>query len=243
VEMWILLLVIIAGLAVLAGLVGWANNGAQWGNRLANWVDGLSRFMCRFYHGLPADTLQLPEGPCIVISNHISGLDPFLLIAATHRPLRFIIAREEYQRFGLTWLFKAAGCIPVDRKGRVESAFREALRQLALGEAVALFPHGKIHLDGESYRPLKRGVFRLAELAQVPVVCARLSGVRAQGTVLFSVLLPSAANVEQLESMPAGTEFTAALREQLGHRLCGRYAANTTTEQNLSESHHRRAEP
>ena len=30
-----------------------------------------------------------------------------LLIASSRRPLRFLVAREQYERFGLTWLLRA----------------------------------------------------------------------------------------------------------------------------------------
>lgn len=160
---------------------------ADWGGRWVNRIDGFNRLFCHRYHRLSAACLPLPEsGPALVVSNHVSGLDPLLLIAASRRPLRFIIAAEQYHRFGLNWLFRAAGCIPVDRSGRPERAFREALKALAAGEVVALFPHGAIHLDAEPPRPLKRGVARLAQLADCPVYPVRLEGVKGEGQVVLA---------------------------------------------------------
>jgi 1-acyl-sn-glycerol-3-phosphate acyltransferase len=126
-----------------------------------------------------------------VVANHVSGLDPFLLIAASQRPLRFLIAREQYERFGLKWLFRMAGCIPVDRSGRPEKAFRAAQRALEQGEVIALFPHGTIHLDSDPYRPIKKGFAKLALLADVPVFPVRIDGVRAQGHVILAPWIPS----------------------------------------------------
>jgi 1-acyl-sn-glycerol-3-phosphate acyltransferase len=60
----------------------------------------------------------------------MSSLDPFLLLTACKRPLRFLVASEEYERPILNWLFIASGCIPVDRVGRPEKALREAFRAL-----------------------------------------------------------------------------------------------------------------
>lgn len=176
---------------------------ADWGNRWLNRLDGLNRLFCRYVHGLRTEHLALPEhGPVLLVANHVSGLDPLLLIAASRRPLRFIIATEQYHRFGLQWLFRAVGCIPVDRKGRPERAFREALKALRAGEAVALFPHGGIHLDSEPRRPLKPGVARLAQLAGIPVYAARIDGVRGQGLVVASVFLPSRVRVTGFEPVP-----------------------------------------
>lgn len=198
-------LFITVGLVVLVlfavGLWLWRVSGraarVDWGGSLVNHIDGFGRILCNRYHRLRGDSLYLPEsGPAIVVANHISGLDPFLLIAASKRRLRFIIASEQYHRFGLTWLFRAAGCIPVDRKGRPERAFRAALKALAEGEVVALFPHGTIHLDSDPYRKLKPGAIRLAQLADCPIYPARIDGVRAAGGVVLPVLLRGRAKIE-----------------------------------------------
>ncbi len=123
----------IAGLSVslLVG-IGLFHARADWGGAHVNWLDGWTRLICRYLHGLkPEHKLDLPAtGPAIVVANHVSGLDPLLLIAASRRPLRFLIATEEYQRPVLHWIFKLAGCIPVDRKGRPEQALRTARRAL-----------------------------------------------------------------------------------------------------------------
>ena len=167
---------------------------ADWGGPWHNRLVGLTVLFCRRFHRLPPDLLPLPaEGPVVVASNHVSGLDPLLLIAASPRPLRFLIAREEYERFGLTWLFRLAGCIPVDRSGRPERALREALRVLANGEVVAVFPHGKIHLDSDPPRKLKGGAVRLAQRIGCPIQPLRVEGVRGEGHTLLAVLMRSRA--------------------------------------------------
>ena len=167
---------------------------ADWGGPWRNRLVGLTVLFCRRFHRLPPDLLPLSaEGPVVVASNHVSGLDPLLLVAASPRPLRFLIAREEYERFGLTWLFRLAGCIPVDRSGRPERALREALRVLSNGEVIAVFPHGKIHLDSDPPRKLKGGAVRLAQRIGCPIQPLRVEGVRGEGHTLLAVLMRSRA--------------------------------------------------
>jgi 1-acyl-sn-glycerol-3-phosphate acyltransferase len=174
-----------------------AANEVEWGRGWMNRLDGLNRLLCWRYHRLKADSIALPEqGPAILAANHISGLDPLLLMAASPRPLRFIIAAEQYHRFGFTWLFRAVGCIPVDREGRPERAFRAALKALEQGEVVALFPHGTIHLDSDPPRRLKAGAVRLAQLARCPISPVRIEGVKAQGRIFLPVLLRADARIE-----------------------------------------------
>ena len=171
--------------------------GAEWGAAWVNRLDGLNRLFCRRYHRLDAEPLALPEtGPAIVVANHLSGLDPLLLLASSPRPLRFLIATEEYRRPFLNRLFRAAGCIPVDRGGRPERAFRAALRALREGEVIAMFPEGAVHGPDKPARTLRPGVVRLASLAQCPVVPARVSGVRRPGRVFPALVLRGAARLE-----------------------------------------------
>jgi 1-acyl-sn-glycerol-3-phosphate acyltransferase len=164
----------------------------DWGGPAVNWVDGLVRLLCKYLHRLPPTDIALPKtGAAIVVANHVSGLDPFLLIAACRRPLRFLIAREEYERPLLHWLFKASGCIPVDRGGRPELALRQALRALKEGEVVAIFPHGTIHLDSDPPKKIKGGVARLAAWSGAAIYPVRIDGVGAQGQVVLAAIIPS----------------------------------------------------
>lgn len=172
-------------------VIGLRYSETNWGGAHVNWLDGWVRLLCRIWHRQSALKLALPEtGPAIVVANHVSGLDPLLLITATQRPLRFLIASEEYHRPFLHWIFKAAGCIPVDRRGRPEKALRQARRALEQGEVLALFPHGKIHLDSDPPRRIKGGVIRLAAWTDAPVYPVRIDGVRLQGSVLFAPFVP-----------------------------------------------------
>lgn len=198
-----LVILSILGVLFLAAVrTGRKWNRIDWGISWLNCVDGLLRAFCVRYHRLQSSECTLPAtGPALVASNHVSGLDPFLLIASSKRPLRFLMAVEEYQRFGLQWLFKAAGCVPVEREARPELALRQAVRLLKKGEVVAIFPHGKIHLDSDPPRPLKKGVVRLAQLTNAPVVTARIDGVAGEGTVVEAVLKRSRAVVKTFPTL------------------------------------------
>lgn len=188
------LIVILPILIIFVGLVylGHKNAKADWGGVWVNSIDGLTRVLCRYLHRLPETEIPLPKtGAAIVAANHVSGLDPLLLAAASRRPLRFMIAREQYERPILHWLFKAAGCIPVDRSGKPEKALRQAMRALEEGEVVALFPHGTIHLDSDPPRKIKGGVVRLAIWSQAPIYPVRIDGVGAEGSVVMAPFIPS----------------------------------------------------
>jgi 1-acyl-sn-glycerol-3-phosphate acyltransferase len=166
----------------------------DWGQRWINFIDGLNYLYCKYYHRFQYTPIELPQtGPAIVVANHSSGLDGNLMIAASHRPLRFLIAREYYEHFGFKWFFKALKFIPVDRSRHPESALREALRALEAGEVIGLFPQGGI-ASGKS-RQLKRGVLWLAQRSNTPIYPVFLSGISKTGHVFKPFLWRSHVNL------------------------------------------------
>lgn len=176
--------------------LGRQHGRADWGGAFLNHLDGLVRVFCAWFHRLEHEPLPVPEsGGAIVAANHLSGLDPIILAAASHRPLRFVIAAEQYQRPILRWFYDQIGCIPVDRTGSPEKAFYAARRALSEGEIIVLFPQGQIRLPEDSRRPLKRGVIALAAMAQVPIIPARVSGVAGVGRIVAAVFIRSHARV------------------------------------------------
>ncbi len=190
-------------------------NRVDWGHAWINLLDGLIRLFCYRYHRLNVHGLRVPKhGPLVLAANHISGLDPFLILASARRPIRFLIAREQYERFGLNWLFRAAKCIPVDRERKPEQALRAAIRALRDGDVVALFPHGKIYTPDDPPISLKPGVALLAQLAGVKILPVHITGVRGVGHVVRGVVLRSNAKIKSFPGInTVGRERKEILEE------------------------------
>ncbi|MCG8047990.1 MAG: 1-acyl-sn-glycerol-3-phosphate acyltransferase [Candidatus Thiodiazotropha endolucinida] len=215
---FILTILLLAVVMTIAGLNRRCREAqrAEWGVAWLNWLDGFNRLFCHVYHRLPEIELRLPQTDgAIVVSNHISGLDPLLMLASSHRPLRFLIAREQYERFGLQWLFRAVGCIPVDRENSPEKAMRQAIKALRDGEIVALFPHGKIHLDSDPPRKIKAGAARLAALTGLPLVPLRITGVSGQGGVMMPVFMRGHAQIHPLPVIEATGQSPDSLNQAI----------------------------
>lgn len=216
-------LLLISSVLFLTSLayVGLRANGADWGATRSNILDGLLRLFCRRYHRLQYQAIPLPdEGPAIIASNHISGLDPFLIFTSCNRPVHFMIADSQYYRFGMTWLFKLAGCIPVDMNGRSDAAIRAALTALQEGKVVALFPQGGIHREHEPRTRLKRGVHKLAELSGAPVFPVYISNVRGAGFVARSVILRGTACLESFAPIECAAMDHHHCLSELAKHLC-----------------------
>jgi 1-acyl-sn-glycerol-3-phosphate acyltransferase len=155
----------------------------DWGSKLINFIDGLMRWYCIRFHRLKMDNVpRLESGSAIICANHYSGLDPFLLLSCLERPVHFLIAKEEYERPYLNWLFRKSGCIPVDRKAKSIFQFRHAKKILDGGGIIGIFPQGGIHLPEAGFRPLKSGAYKLATLANTNIHWFDLDGMKSKGS-------------------------------------------------------------
>ena len=137
----------------------------------------LNRLVCRHWHRLSSQSIELPDGPLILIGNHRCGLDPLLVQASVDRPLCFLMAREYYHgMLGMKWFFSAVGAIPVNPGGANRHALREAIEVLQSGGVLCVFPEGGANPD----IPLKRilpGAAMLALETAAPLLPFRVTGV------------------------------------------------------------------
>ena len=191
-----------------------AANIADLGNKTAKRIVGLNRLFLHSYHRLPMVSFNLPvEGPAIVVANHISGLDAFMLLASSSRPLHFLIAAEQYNRFGFRWLFDLAGCIPVEKTTRPERALRAALHALDEGKVIALFPFGRMHFDSEAPGKIKGGVAVLAGRSAATIYPARIESTAVKNEVMQAVIRRGHPRLFPLE--PVRIEENETPREML----------------------------
>ena len=205
---------------------GFKANKADWEHPVVNCIDGWMRIYCRRFQRLKYDRLEIPdEGSVLVVCNHVSGLDPMVLLTACDRPLRFMIAAEEYHRPVLHYLFRLLGCIPVERKGKPEVAFRKTIQTLNKGEAVALFPHGGIHTDNEVHKPIKKGVLKLAAMTNSEIVPARLTGIRREGHSFSPLFLRGKVRLQVFGKLPADYIKKEGAAKALGDLLLGKISS------------------
>lgn len=171
---WLVGLGILVLVILLIVVIGKRANVADWESPIINVIDGWMRIYCRNYHRLEHEPLELPQqGGVLVVSNHVSGLEPLIKLTACNRPLRYLIAKEEYDIPVLHHLLKGVGCIPVERTRRPEIAFRAAIKALKNGEALGIYPHGGFCLDHED-KAVKAGVLRLAKLTGAKIIPTRV---------------------------------------------------------------------
>lgn len=119
------------------------------------------------------------EGPALVVCNHVSFVDGFLVGASVRRPMRFVMYYKIYQLPVLNWLFRWGRAIPIagrtEDEALMEAAFVEVKKALAEGELVGIFPEGMITYSGEM-NPFRGGFERILAETPVPVIPMALRG-------------------------------------------------------------------
>lgn len=115
-----------------------------------------------------------PHGGALLVSNHVSHLDVFILGIPLHRPLNYV-ARSTLFLPGLGRFIRSVGGFPIQRDGIGAQGLKETLRRIKKGGIVVLFPEGTRSHDGE-LGELKSGISVLAARAHVPVIPAGIAG-------------------------------------------------------------------
>jgi 1-acyl-sn-glycerol-3-phosphate acyltransferase len=119
-----------------------------------------------------------PAQSYIFLSNHVSNLDPPILIPLLPERTAVVLKRSLMNIPILGYGMRLGGYIPVDRDGRVESAVESgeiAKRTLASGVHILSFPEGTRSRDGK-LQPLKKGPFYMAMESGAPVVPVSIYG-------------------------------------------------------------------
>ena len=118
-------------------------------------------------------------GPCVVVSNHQSSLDPIVCLRVLPLSLRALAMRELFRIPLFGRAMRTIGMIEVDREDpdfrRID---RIAARDLAAGHSLLAFPEGRISPDG-TIGEFKDGAFVIAVANQVPVLPVAIHGTRA----------------------------------------------------------------
>ncbi|GLQ93388.1 MFS transporter [Dyella acidisoli] len=123
---------------------------------------------------------NLPEeGPALLVCNHVSFMDPLILMANLRRPARFVMYYKIFNVPLLHFVFKTAKAIPIAGQKEDPAVLQRALDEvdaaLADGEVVCIFPEGGLTKDG-NIAPFRSGVDKILARRPVPVVPMALRG-------------------------------------------------------------------
>ena len=189
----------------------------------------ITRFVYRFK--VRGDEHIPTEGAAILVCNHVAFVDPVLLMAASPRPIRFIMDHKIFAMPLLGWFFKLAKAIPIapqrEDPAAYEAAFAKAREVLEGGDLLCIFPEGALTGDGE-LGEFKGGVMKLLESNPVPVVPLALQNLwgsyfsRVDGAVMrkpFRRGWFSPVGLVAGDAVPPSSVTPAGLREKVSTLL------------------------
>jgi len=199
-------------------------------------------FLLRFVDWILINTLyriritgleNIPEdGAALLVCNHISFMDPLIILGSIRRPVRFVMYYKIFNIPLVKYVFRAAKAIPIAGKKEdpelMERAFAEVDKELGEGHIVCIFPEGGITRDGtiQHFRP---GLERILAQRPVPVVPLALRGLwgsifSRRDSALRRARLPRRfwARIELVAGAPVRpAEATAAVLEAKVRELRG----------------------
>jgi 1-acyl-sn-glycerol-3-phosphate acyltransferase len=132
----------------------------------------MMRIFC-FYPVQKLSESTLPAGPYVIISNHSSYLDIFLMHSIMSKHPFLFMGKSEILSYPIIKTYFKGLNIPVHRKDRTKAArsFNEAKNAVHEGWSIMIFPEGTIpDHDNPKMLPFKYGAFKLAKALDIPIV-------------------------------------------------------------------------
>jgi 1-acyl-sn-glycerol-3-phosphate acyltransferase len=126
------------------------------------------------------DAGRIPaEGAAVLVCNHVSYVDAIVIMAASPRPIRFVMDHHIFKTPLIGFIFRTARAIPIapakEDPWLMEKAFVDIAQALHEGELVCIFPEGKLTRTGE-LNEFRGGVSKIVERSKVPVIPMALRG-------------------------------------------------------------------
>jgi 1-acyl-sn-glycerol-3-phosphate acyltransferase len=138
---------------------------------------GLRSVLRRLYRIEVVGAERMPAtGGAIVVANHESIWDPFVVAVATQREIHYMAKAELFRFRPLAAALRSLNAFPVERGSGDLAAMSEAAQRLGRGELLGIFPQGTS--KPERQNGWHRGAARLALATGAPVVPVRLTGTR-----------------------------------------------------------------
>lgn len=127
------------------------------------------------YRLRPFGRENIPKtGGVLLLSNHVSYIDSFILYYSCPRPVRFVVLENYTKVKGIAWFLKLFGAIPI-RPEKAKEAIQKTAEGLIEGDVVCLFPEGGLTRLGVTTE-FKKGFELIVRKANCPVVPVYMDG-------------------------------------------------------------------
>jgi 1-acyl-sn-glycerol-3-phosphate acyltransferase len=119
----------------------------------------------------------IPAGVCVFVANHVSNVDPPVIVAAIPRRVAVLAKKQVFRIPIFASAMRAADFIPVHRAvpEAAAAAVDQAVGRMRAGVSYLVFPEGSRSSDGR-LRAFKKGSFVMAIEAGAAVVPVSIAG-------------------------------------------------------------------
>ena len=142
----------------------------RWSHRLTSFTfDILGKLETHGNENIPR------RGGALILCNHVSYLDPFIVGSAANRELHFMARHDSFEMPVIGKLIAIHNAYPVRRGTADRAALRHTISLLKSGKVVLIFPEGTRSVDG-TLGKAHGGVSFIAHNAEVPAIPAYVKG-------------------------------------------------------------------
>lgn len=187
-------------------------------------LGGFVRFIFRAHAYTPENEPSENEGQYILVSNHISNVDPIILCSVLKKQQPHYMAKKELFKIPiLRGIIKAMGAFPVNRGGVDVSAIKHSVSLLESGKCVGIFPQGHRYKKVDPKETgVKTGAAMLACKTQSQILPCFLK-TKKRKISLFSrvdVIVGKPISFEELGFDPEGKGEYARISKLIFDRVC-----------------------
>jgi 1-acyl-sn-glycerol-3-phosphate acyltransferase len=127
------------------------------------------------------------EGGILILSNHLSDVDPIAVHLACPRPVYFMAKSELFDMFLIGRVIRWFKAFPVKRGEPDRTSIKKAVALLKAGHVVCVYPEGELS-ESTDLLPFKPGIALIVRMAGVPVIPLGLK--RTNSILPYGSLLP-----------------------------------------------------
>jgi hypothetical protein len=141
-----------------------------------------SRLFVRFYLGpryhftKSKDSARLPKPPFVIVSNHGTFFDPWIIGYYSRYPFAIMCNDEAFTRGSVSsWYLNSIGAFPKKKGASDFKAMKKTISLLLSGYPVCIFPEGQTSWDGET-QLMYKGIEKIVRRCRASLVIARVTG-------------------------------------------------------------------
>lgn len=127
------------------------------------------------------------KGPFLMVCNHQSNNDPFVLAAATTRQLSFMAKDTLFVNPIANIVMRMLKAFPIDRNADPREVLNQNVNILKAGHPTAMFPEGTRNKVDDTISDFKKGAALVAVRAGVPVVPVAIIGTNKKKGKIYAL--------------------------------------------------------